>query len=826
MKLNLVRTFVRIGALAASLSILWMTSSAVAQESVEQWDVHELTLHGPAEGNPYLDVTLDAEFTNGSKTVKVPGFYDGKGIYKIRFSPEEEGTWNYVTKSNREGLTGKSGSLECVAATGNNHGPVRIVNTHYLQYADGSPAYLVGTTAYQWACVKQSIQDKTVETLANSPFNKIRMCFFPKSYRYGNDTEPWAYPYESKTDFEHPNFEYFQSFDKRVRQLRDLGVQADLILFHPYDRWGYLTMGRENAARYVRYLIARLSAYRNVWWSLANEWDIPRIKSEIDWEGIGTLLQNEDPHQRMRGIHNWYYGEHHFYDHSRPWVTHVSAQTYFFFNAIGWRNKYDKPLLIDEMRYEGDVSSSWGNLTAKEMTSYFWMAGLSGTYGTHGDTFKNDSDDETEVRWWAKGGTLPGKSPERIAYFRKIMERAPVAEMTPRLVRLSSRAIPEDIPDRIDRKIIAELNNNIYVLSKAGEQYLAYTQDAERTIELDLAGDKQYRLEVIDTWNMKVLDEKIVPAGKFQLKTEEPYTAVRLVAQPDAASTHSKHEAQARETYVKELGRGVYFRKAQTKPEFTGCNQGWIVFKDFVLVIDANFPGQVDKVIEQIKETTDKPIKYVFDTHHHGDHADGNAVYAKYGIQSLASSRSKPLFETKGLQGFEASKKNRAAEYGGLDYSIPNMFFDRKLVLDDGEQRVELLYIGHGHTEGDAVAWLPRLGIMFTGDACVNGAFNYTGDSNTESWISVLNALEELPIKTLAPGHGEPGGKELIANQRRYFVELREQVKKGIDAGSTVDEIKANIELPFYKEWTGDDIKTREENIEHVYNELVPLRKK
>ena len=157
-----------------------------------------------------------------------------------------------------------------------------------------------------------------------------------------------------------------------------------------------------------------------------------------------------------------------------------------------------------------------------------------------------------------------------------------------------------------------------------------------------------------------------------------------------------------------------------------------------------------------------------------------------------------------------------------MEYTIPSLFFDRKLVLDDGQQRVELLYFGHGHTEGDAVAWLPRLGIMFTGDACVNGAFNYTGDSNTESWIAVLNALEELPIKTLAPGHGEPGGKELIAQQRRYFVELREQVSKGIIAGWTVDQIKANIELPFYEKWTGVDIKTREENIEHVYNELNP----
>ncbi|WP_197455994.1 DUF5605 domain-containing protein [Stieleria neptunia] len=110
------------------------------------------------------------------------------------------------------------------------------------------------------------------------------------------------------------------------------------------------------------------------------------------------------------------------------------------------------------------------------------------------------------------------------------MEEAPVFEMTPRLVKLSSRPVPADIPDRIDRKIIDDLNNNIYVFSKDGEHYLAYTQDAGRTIELELTGDKEYALQVIDTWNMKVVAEKTVPAGNFQHKTEMPFTAIRAIA--------------------------------------------------------------------------------------------------------------------------------------------------------------------------------------------------------------------------------------------------------------------------------------------------------
>ncbi len=449
-------------------------------QAIEQWGVFELSLIGSSDGNPYMDDTLYGKFTNGSKTVTVPGFYDGNGIYKIRFSPDKQGRWTYAIQSSQDELNDKAGSFQCVEPTGKNHGPVKIVNTHYLEYEDGSPFYSVGTTAYQWTSVKQSIQDKTIETLKTTPFNKVRMCVFPKSYRYGNTTEPWVYPYSRKdtvNDFTQPNFEFFQNFDKRVAQLMDMGIEAEVILFHPYDKWGYFLMGKEMNEKYVRYMIARLSAYRNVWWSLANEWDIPEIKVAIDWEGIGTLLQNEDPYGHLRSIHNWYQDETHFYDHTRPWVTHVSAQTYFFFNAIKWRDQYQKPVLFDEMRYEGDVASGWGKLTAKEMSDYFWKAGLSGVYGMHSDTYRNDTDTETEVRWWAKGGRLMGESSKRITFFRSIMEQAPVKEMKPGLVSLSGLAVPDTIPDKNAGDLIEKLNRNIYTLSKEGEYYLTYTTD-------------------------------------------------------------------------------------------------------------------------------------------------------------------------------------------------------------------------------------------------------------------------------------------------------------------------------------------------------------
>ncbi len=279
------------------------------------------------------------------------------------------------------------------------------------------------------------------------------------------------------------------------------------------------------------------------------------------------------------------------------------------------------------------------------------------------------------------------------------------------------------------------------------------------------------------------------------------------------------------ETKVTELAPGVYFRKCQTEPEFLGCNQGWVVFKDFVLVIDANFPDQAEELIKEVRKTTDKPIRYVFDTHYHGDHADGNQKYTAIGATAIANENSRELFDTKGNAGFEQSRKTKPNVYEKLDYAKPSLYFPQKLVVDDGTQRVELLHFGHAHTAGDAFAWLPKHGILFSGDACVNGAFNYTGDSDTGSWIGVMTSAQRLPVKQVAPGHGELADGTLLAMQKRYFVELREAVQKGIDSGKTLDAIKNDIKLPFYKEWTGVDVKTRTENIEHVFGELTGKKK-
>jgi cyclase len=277
---------------------------------------------------------------------------------------------------------------------------------------------------------------------------------------------------------------------------------------------------------------------------------------------------------------------------------------------------------------------------------------------------------------------------------------------------------------------------------------------------------------------------------------------------------------------VKELAPGVFFRYSSISATeknvvFGGSNHLWVVFEDYVVVVDANFPQGAGEVVEAIKKTTDKPIRYVLDTHHHGDHSYGNAVFSKAGASIVAQANCARLLRVGGPEEFKKAGEGPTGrkDVANSTLKVPTVVFDDKLVLDDGKQRVEFLFFGHAHTAGDAVAWLPKQKILCTGDACVNGAFNFMGHSDSASWIRVLERLQQFDVKIVAPGHGPLAGKELLDTQKRYFVELRQHVQRGLDAGQELEAIIKNVNMPWYKEWTG--VTPAGDNVKHVYAELT-----
>ena len=275
---------------------------------------------------------------------------------------------------------------------------------------------------------------------------------------------------------------------------------------------------------------------------------------------------------------------------------------------------------------------------------------------------------------------------------------------------------------------------------------------------------------------------------------------------------------------VTEVAPGVFFRYSSisaTDPSvpFGGSNNIWVVFKDYVVVVDANFPKEAGDVIADIKKTTNKPIRYVLDTHHHGDHAYGNTVWAKEGAKIVAHTTAARLLATNGPKQWADAAKDRK-DIKENELKTADIPFDDVYVLDDGAQRVEFRHFGHSHTAGDAVAYLPKHKILCTGDACVNGAFNFMGHSNSASWVKCLEKMQQLDIDLICPGHGAVTGKELLEKQKRYFVDLRAEVKKGVDAKKSPEEIAEGLDLAWYKEWTGKAAKENKDNVKHVFDEL------
>lgn len=475
---------------------------------VEQWDIFELTLKGPDDG--CMNVNLGAEFRHDERCIGINGFYDGNGLYRVRFMPDQAGEWHYTTQSNCSELDGVAGSFVSTPPGNHNHGMVRVQHRYHFAYDDGRSYYPFGTTCYAWTHQGETLEEQTLNTLRSAPFNKVRMCIFPKHYPY-NENEPVYHPFEPCDSGElRFNPAFFQHFEKRVGELRDMGIEADVILFHPYDRWGYAKMDEEHDIRYLRYVIARLAAYRNVWWSLANEYDFLLKDKPLErWERFFAILREEDPYQHLRSIHQA--DPQMVYD--QPDVTHVSIQNWDVKQVKTWRTTYGKPIVNDELEYEGNIPFPWGNITAQELVHRAWIMVTNGGYAGHGETYEHPND----LLWWSKGGVLWGESWKRLAFLKQIMDEGPAGGLSPR----------EDswVWTRVSGGM--GMNGN-YCLFYFGEH-----QPVSWGIDLP---DQDYTIDLIDTWNMTISPGTLRPVRQFSpypatheiVLPGKPYLAVRI----------------------------------------------------------------------------------------------------------------------------------------------------------------------------------------------------------------------------------------------------------------------------------------------------------
>lgn len=280
----------------------------------------------------------------------------------------------------------------------------------------------------------------------------------------------------------------------------------------------------------------------------------------------------------------------------------------------------------------------------------------------------------------------------------------------------------------------------------------------------------------------------------------------------------SRSDAKA-ET-VRIVAPGVWFREGDMDQGH--CNNTIIEMKDYLIVVDANFPSGARGAMADAKRVSSKPVKYVFDTHHHGDHLYGNSVWTQAGATTIAfKGVAEELKRLEPPRWRDTAKTRKdVAELNREGPEPPKQDINEpRYVLNDGSRKVEFYHFGWAHTRGDGFVYLPKEQVLCTGDAVVNGPYNYLTDANIGNWPSVIQAASKLKVKFVLPGHGPVAGRELLAGQAQYMTELYKAAKMAASQGKSAADVQSSVQMPdAVSTWVAETSLKR--HVQDAYDEV------
>jgi cyclase len=314
---------------------------------------------------------------------------------------------------------------------------------------------------------------------------------------------------------------------------------------------------------------------------------------------------------------------------------------------------------------------------------------------------------------------------------------------------------------------------------------------------------------------------------------------------------------------LQKIADGVYAAIAKPRTPIN-CNAAVIVYDEGVLVVDTHSrPSSAKALIEQIKTVTDKPVRYAVNTHFHWDHAQGNHAYpvafprqvaivaseaTRENLIQMGMKRVKDQIDAGPGQVAELKKRIAAAadaaararlqdelkqqeeylaEIRSLELKLPDLTFDKSLILHRPDRDILLLFLGRGHTSGDVVAYLPKQKVVATGDL-LHGWMPFMGDSYPPEWVATLDALDKLDFEHIVGGHGPVKPRSHLRFFRDYLADLIQAVKAARGRGETLDQAKAKVAAALKPKYdAGMDGRfdgSVGANVEKVYKDLEDKR--
>jgi cyclase len=261
-----------------------------------------------------------------------------------------------------------------------------------------------------------------------------------------------------------------------------------------------------------------------------------------------------------------------------------------------------------------------------------------------------------------------------------------------------------------------------------------------------------------------------------------------------------EHAIPTWESGVKQLAPNVY-AYVQAKGTWYWNNAGFIVGNDYVVVVDSLATvGLTQRFKDEIRKVTDKPVRYLINTHHHGDHTYGNHVFAGATIISHDACH-RELTDTRIMDSALLNAIFPEFDFTGIAATPADITFNEGLTLRVDGREVRSLYFGPGHTVDDIIVYLPHERIIFAGDFIFLYSTPLGMEGSFAGWLKNLDAMAKLGARTYVPGHGPVCGPEGLKLCRDYLVFVLGEARKRFDKGMTVDEAAKDIELGRFKEW-------------------------
>ena len=299
--------------------------------------------------------------------------------------------------------------------------------------------------------------------------------------------------------------------------------------------------------------------------------------------------------------------------------------------------------------------------------------------------------------------------------------------------------------------------------------------------------------------------------------------AAGALAQPKATPTPDHHERKADDVFrLQPLAGGVYALYGR------GGNVGFFVGPEAVIVVDSEYKDVAPGIVEQIKSVTGKPIQYLINTHHHGDHTGGNEVFRQFAViiaqdnvrkRMLASPAEILLFYPGYLE--EARKKNEAEDVAFYENALawakkvkvdeiaaPVVTFDSELRIHAGGETIGIWHTPPAHTDGDSVVYFEKANVLHMGDLFFHRTVPFVDTKHGGSAKGYLAAIDGIiarvpPNVVIIPGHGEVTDLAGLKGFRQFIADVLAAARAARAAGQSKEQFLAGVSLPAYKDYDG-----------------------